>query len=115
MLLYVPLGWYAWIEGVSLISDADIAPQWYEIGSQVVGQLSFILLSPVWMIGLCLLYVDDRVRREGYDVELLAARRLGSIPAVPSSYQSPLQPALGETKPERYEQSFSTLGLNDGN
>src|SRR5690606_29405495 len=22
-LLYVPLGWYAWIEGVSLISDAD--------------------------------------------------------------------------------------------
>jgi hypothetical protein len=46
------------------------------------------------MVGLCLLYVDERVRHEGYDIELMAARRLGEIPAVPSSYINPLQPAL---------------------
>jgi hypothetical protein len=46
------------------------------------------------MVGLCLLYVDERVRHEGYDIELMAARRLGEIPAVPSTYVNPLQPAL---------------------
>ena len=46
------------------------------------------------MIGLCLLYVDERVRHEGYDIELAAARRLGDIPDVPADYINPLQPAL---------------------
>lgn len=109
-LLYVPLGWYAWVEGVSLVGDADIAPQWYEIASQFIGQLSFILLSPVWMVGLCLLYVDERIRREGYDIELLAARRLGAIPAVPDVYRNPLQPAIGEAQ-KQYERPSSMLGL----
>ena len=62
--------------------------------TQLVSQASFILLSPIWMIGLCLLYVDERVRHEGYDIELAAARRLGDIPDVPADYINPLQPAL---------------------
>ncbi len=74
--------------------DADTIPAWYQIVSQLVWQASFILLIPVWMIGLCLLYVDERVRHEGYDIELMAARRLGEIPAISQSYANPLQPAL---------------------
>lgn len=95
-ILFVPLGWYAWYSGVELLPFGnEITPAWYEIASQLVWQASIILLSPVWMIGLCLLYVDERVRHEGYDIELMAARRLGEIPAVPTSYVNPLQPALG--------------------
>jgi hypothetical protein len=94
-ILYVPLAWYAWASGVELFAfDGDVIPAWYEIANQLISQASFILLSPVWMVGLCLLYVDERVRHEGYDIELMAARRLGEIPAVPSSYVNPLQPAL---------------------
>jgi len=96
-LFYVPLGWYAWVEGVQIFTyNADAIPAWYEIASQFLGQVSLILLMPVWMIGLCLLYVDERVRHEGYDIELLAAQRLGEIPAVPSEFVNPLQPALSE-------------------
>ena len=96
-LFYVPLGWYAWAEGVQVFTfDVDSIPAWYQIASQFVWQLSLILLMPVWMIGLCLLYVDNRVRYEGYDIELLAARRLGDIPAVPQNYINPLQPALAQ-------------------
>jgi hypothetical protein len=69
-------------------------PAWYEVAYNLIWQISFILLSPVWMIGLCILYVDERVRSEGYDIELMAARRLGEIPAVPLSYVNPLHPAL---------------------
>lgn len=94
-ILYIPLAWYAWANGVEVLSfDAEILPAWYEIANQLISQASFILLSPVWMVGLCLLYVDERVRHEGYDIELMAARRLGEIPAVPSTYVNPLQPAL---------------------
>jgi hypothetical protein len=97
-LLYVPLGWYAWASGIEVMSfNSQLLPAWYEVAYSVIGQISFILLSPVWTIGLCLLYVDERVRSEGYDIELMAAGRLGDIPAVPQTYVNPLQPALGST------------------
>lgn len=96
-LFYVPLGWYAWIEGVQVFTyDADLVPAWYEIASQFIWQMCLILLMPVLMTGLCLLYVDERVRHEGYDIELMAARRLGEIPAVPGEFVNPLHPALSQ-------------------
>ncbi|HRJ87260.1 MAG TPA: hypothetical protein PLX39_01105 [Pyrinomonadaceae bacterium] len=118
-LIYVPLGWYAWAEGVELFAfGGQSAPAWYEIASQMGWQVSIILLSPVWMVGLCLLYVDERVRHEGYDIELMAARRLGEIPSVPQSYYNPLQPALGAREDAAIpangsseSSSFTTLGL----
>ena len=111
-LLYIPLAWYAYLEGVPIFNfsfDADLIPAWYAIAGQFVWQTSFILLSPVWMIGLCLLYVDERVRHEGYDIELLAAQRLGEIPGVPSDFVNPLQPALAN---QSRKSSTSTLGLS---
>lgn len=118
-LLYLPLGWYAYLEGVPVFNfgfEADLIPAWYEIASQFVWQASFILLTPVWMIGLCLLYVDERVRHEGYDIELLAAQRLGEIPAVPQNFVNPLQPALANPfaprQPSKQSSSVSPLGLN---
>lgn len=100
MLLYVPLAWYASANGIELMSfDADVLPAWYEVAYGLIWQVSFILLSPVWMVGLCLLYVDERVRGEGYDIELMAARRLGDIPNVPDTYLNPLQPALSAVVP----------------
>ncbi len=115
-LFYVPLGWYAYANGLEIFSsNPDAIPAWYQIASEVVGQLSLILLMPVWMIGLCLLYVDERVRHEGYDIELLAARRLGEIPALPQDHASPLRAALGETQPpaisHKHDSGFTTLGL----
>ncbi len=114
-LLYVPLIWYAWTQGVEVFSfESDLVPAWYEIASQLVWQASLIILTPVWMVGLCLLYVDERVRHEGYDIELMAARRLGEIPMVPHTYVNPLQPALAEhtpAVPSRSRGSLTTLDL----
>jgi hypothetical protein len=94
-LLYVPIGWYAAINGVELVTfGLESSPAWYEIASNVIWQFSIVLLSPVWMIGLCLLYIDERVRTEAYDIELMAAARLGDMPDVPVQYVNPLQPAL---------------------
>lgn len=109
-LLFVPLGWYASIQGIDLLSFGnDALPAWYQIARQFVGQVSLILLLPVWMIGLCILYVDERVRHEGYDIELMAARKLGEIPAVPKEFVNPLQPALAvRTRIDSATQSVPT-------
>lgn len=116
-LFYIPLSFYAYLNGVEFFSfDPDAIPAWYTISNQVISQASLILLMPVWMIGLCLLYVDERVRHEGYDIELMAARRLGEIPALPRQYTNPLQPALAmsnaEDAPPPQKSPFTTLGLN---
>jgi hypothetical protein len=117
LLLYVPLGWYAAANGVELFTfDRDIVPAWYEIASNLIWQVSLILLTPVWMVGLCLLYVDERVRREAYDIELMAAARLGEIPSVPHNYVNPLQPALSSLDDSAMPSSaahgsITTLGL----
>jgi hypothetical protein len=118
LLFYIPLNLYAWFEGITFFADVDSIPSWYQISNQIISQASMILLIPIWMIGLCLLYIDERVRHEGYDIELMAARSLGEIPAVPRSFVNPLQPALAQQalpnqmrKPPKRD-SMSPLGLN---
>jgi len=96
MLFLIPLGWYGYANGIDInpFTAQSEWPVWYAIGYQVVVQLSSVLLMPVWMLGLSLLYVDERVRHEGYDIELLAAARLGEMPGLPDGRIAPLAPAL---------------------
>lgn len=115
-LLLAPLGWAAWLNGVeSLTPGARDAPVWYTVGSAVAFQLSVILMAPVWLVGLSLLYVDERVRHEGYDIELLAAQRLGAIPQLPHGVSTPLAPALAapQATGARRPPPGSVLGLDD--
>jgi hypothetical protein len=100
MLLLVPLGWYAYLNGVDPLGmDPTRTPVWYTVSSNVLGQVSTILMAPVWMMGLSLLYVDERVRHEGYDIELLAAQVFGQMPEVPAGLNAPLAPAIAAPAP----------------
>jgi len=90
MILIIPLLWYGYLQGVNISpTKADMWPVWYAVGYSVITQASAILLAPVWMLGLSLMYVDERVRQEGYDVELIAARQLGGMP---NPYPAPNAP-----------------------
>ncbi len=93
MLLMIPLGWYGYLNGVDLSPIGTTSPTWYSIGYQVILQCSHILLAPIWMLGFSLLYVDERVRHEGYDIELMAARQLPAMPEL-AGVVSPFAPAL---------------------
>jgi hypothetical protein len=102
MLLLVPLGWFAYLNGVNPFElDATRVPAWYTVSRAALGQVSTILLAPVWMMGLSLLYVDERVRHEGYDIELLAAQVFGEMPAVPTGLHAPLAPAISPPQEQR--------------
>jgi hypothetical protein len=94
MVLVIPLGWYGYLNGVDLSPFSRFNwPAWYAIGYEVIWQCSHIVLAPIWMLGLSLLYVDERVRHEGYDIELMAARRLPEMPEL-AGVVSPFAPAL---------------------
>ena len=93
MLLMIPLGWYGYLNGVNLSPFGSTWPTCYSISYQVILQCSHILLPRIWMLGFSLLYVDERVRHEGYDIELIAARQLPEMPKL-AGVVSPFAPAL---------------------
>jgi hypothetical protein len=97
LLLLFVIGFIGAASGINM-RDSTEWPVWYALLYSILGPLSTILLTPVWMLGLSLLYVDERVRHEGYDIELMAARQLGELPDV--NVTSPLGTALHSIKPQ---------------
>jgi hypothetical protein len=101
MVMVVPLGIYAYLNGINPVSFSGAStPAWYSIGYTVIGQVSSIIIAPIWMLGLSLLYVDQRVRHEGYDIEIMAARQLGEMPALPVNADSAYNPAIASQREE---------------
>lgn len=100
LLFRLPLYLYAGLNGIEAGPFSAQQPLWYTVLTNTVSQASEILLLPVLMLGFILLYIDSRVRREGYDLELLANRYLpapgieiphGSFPMevpLPKSHES---------------------------
>jgi hypothetical protein len=80
LLLMIPPGWYAYWTGVDISPFSAEYPFWYNIVRQTLAQLSEILIAPIVMLGLTLLYIDSRIRKEGFDIELLANRVLSAPP-----------------------------------
>ncbi len=115
MILVIPLGWYGYVNGIDPSPwNATEWPAWYAISYGVLEPLSRILLAPVWILGLSLLYVDERVRHEGYDIELMASRQLGSMPEL--NVVSPYAPAISvdprTLPPPPLSSSGKVLGLS---
>ena len=70
MILVIPLGWYGYLNGIDLWMPRSGLFGTHRL--QRFGTRSSIMLAPVWMLGMSLMYVDERVRHEGYDIELMA-------------------------------------------
>ncbi|MFN0111879.1 MAG: hypothetical protein ACKVZH_23720 [Blastocatellia bacterium] len=89
-------------------------PFWFNIAYQTLTQVSEIIIAPITMLGFTLLYLDSRVRKEGFDIELLANRLLPPTPEMvrqtsqpqPVLFSSPVIPSTRSSVP-------SILGLSD--
>lgn len=82
-LLMIPLGWYGYWHGVEIGLFNTHAPLWFNIAQQTLSQVGEILIAPIVLLGFTLLYLDTRVRKEGFDVELLANRVLPAAEYTP--------------------------------
>ena len=109
MILIIPLGWYAWVNGIDFNpAQAASWPVWYSVSYNVLNDLSMILISPIWMLGLSLLYVDERVRHEGYDIELFAAQTLGELPPLPNG--APIGSDFNNLRPQTAATTAAQVG-----
>lgn len=67
--VFIPIGLLLWLGN---LVDFDLDT--FNAINGGVSQFSSFLVVPVWAISYTLLYFDSRVRKEGYDVDLLARR-----------------------------------------
>lgn len=110
MVLLIPLLWYGYLQGIDIMPNkAETWPVWYAIGYNVLTQMVTILLVPVIMLGLSLMYVDERVRQEGYDIELIAARQLGGMPNYQVAQHAPNYQTVSSPV---YAAGLSQSGIN---
>ena len=109
MILAIPLGWYGYLNGIDPAPwSATQWPVWYAVGYSVLEPLSSIMLAPVWMLGMSLLYVDERVRHEGYDIELMASQKLPPMPKL--NVLSPLGQAISAEPRRGSHPPFGSAG-----
>ena len=105
LLLLIPLNWYAYFNGVDITPWGVEKPLWYNISQQTLTQVSEILLMPIALLGFTILYIDSRVRKEGFDIELFANRRLPPVNYIPPPVVQPAPVVISPVP--------SILGLND--
>lgn len=83
--LLMPIMAFLYMSG--LVSESFFAGQSWNAIYGACSQVSNLLVFPIWIISLTLLYFDSRVRKEAYDLELLARE------IAPGFYWQPPAPA----------------------
>ncbi|HLG16741.1 MAG TPA: zinc ribbon domain-containing protein [Blastocatellia bacterium] len=101
--LRLPLMTGLYMAGTS-IEDMLTSPAW-NVVYQGFDQISSLLALPIWVVSFTLLYFDSRVRKEAYDVELLARE------VNPGFYWQPSpQPAGYQPPPVPFQPIFVQTG-----
>jgi hypothetical protein len=77
ILLVIPLVFLV----ILAVKNHGILPVWAQISWQFVGFLTNSFIGPMYATGLTLFYYDQRIRKEGYDIEwMMEAAGLGWPP-----------------------------------
>lgn len=74
---------------LSLLANALVHAVHARIAAQLVGQVIVAFVYPVVPVGSVVLYFDMRIRKEGYDLELMARALPGSGAAAPGAPAAP--------------------------
>jgi hypothetical protein len=75
------------------------APFWLSALSALSGGIGTAITAPLVMLGIVLLYYDIRVRKEGFDLQLMMAALDGQSPDLSSQpgYRLPVEPPITQT------------------
>jgi hypothetical protein len=60
-----------YVVSMVLLAKHSTPPYWLEVASTIAGGISGALAGPLFLIALVLLYYDVRVRKEGYDLQVM--------------------------------------------
>ena len=84
---------------ISVFRSHAVLPLWVNVASIFAGGVGHAITGPLLMIGMVLLYYDIRVRKEGFDLQLMMSTLEEQSPvATPAEdYLLPVAPPLTET------------------
>ncbi len=88
-----------WVAAVILAAAKGQPPYWLNVLMNLAGGIAGAFTAPLFMIALVLLYYDIRVRKEGYDLQLMMAALEQASPARVPAEALPAEaaPALKKT------------------
>jgi hypothetical protein len=69
-----------------------ILPLWVQAAQQIIGFFTNSFIGPMYATGLTLFYYDQRVRKEGFDIEWMMQAAGMTVPALAAEPQPPLAP-----------------------
>jgi hypothetical protein len=72
------------------IKQHALLPVWVQVAQQFVNFLTTSFIGPMWATGLTLFYYDQRIRKEGFDIEWMMQAAGLTVPA-PSAQPDPAQ------------------------
>jgi hypothetical protein len=84
------------------VKHHNALPVWLQIAQQIVGFFTNSFIGPMYATGLTLFYYDQRVRKEGYDIEWMmeaAGMTTGTLPKVSEPVLSAPEPAADAAEP----------------
>jgi uncharacterized membrane protein len=88
---------------VAAVKEHGVLPLWVQVAQQVVGFLTNSFIGPMYATGLTLFYYDQRIRKEGFDIEWMMQAAGMTVPAVAAEAGAAPAPeneaALAEEEP----------------
>ena len=91
---------------MAAIKNHGELPVWIQIAQQLVGFLTNSFIGPMYATGLTLFYYDQRIRKEGFDIEwmmeaagMTAPPLTAEAPPVPAAMEPGLEAAQPESTP----------------
>jgi hypothetical protein len=59
-----------------------VLPLWVQVAQQIVGFFTNSFIGPMYATGLTLFYYDQRIRKEGFDIEWMMQAAGMTVPAL---------------------------------
>jgi hypothetical protein len=76
-------------------------PVWIQISQQIVGFFTNAFIGPMYATGLTLFYYDQRIRKEGFDIEwMMEAAGMTALAAPVPSIEAQIEPFTEPAQPE---------------
>ncbi len=87
---------------LAAVKQHGLLPAWVQVAQQIVGFFTNSFIGPMYATGLTLFYYDQRIRKDGFDIEWMmqAAGLTAPVPAAPPGLTAPpAEPAPDDREP----------------
>jgi hypothetical protein len=100
LVLVIQIGLATFTQGpfglLALKQPGFVLPAWIQAIQQIIGFFTNACLGPIWAIGITLFYYDQRIRKEGFDIEWMMRAAGMTSPELVAAPQAAVNPVAAE-------------------